>query len=121
MLHKVLTAGLHRLYTTESHSWIKSHFSTMAKRSRAFFVVSAAIQAYLDDGFSVAAMEHVDQALQTFRAELEGRHDLLDVSTMAAGILLCTLCVSRETPHPTPFRCISGRSRASPHSKKWLS
>ncbi|KAF6803185.1 C6 finger domain-containing protein [Colletotrichum musicola] len=108
LFEKFLSAGLHRLYTTESHSWIQSHFRTMAKRSRAFFVVSAAIQAYLDDGFSVAAMEHVDHALQTFRAELEGRHDLRDISTMAAGILLCTLCLLQARPFTMYLQLISG-------------
>ncbi|TDZ21975.1 Beauvericin cluster-specific repressor BEA4 [Colletotrichum orbiculare MAFF 240422] len=98
LFDKFLTAGLHRLYTTESHIWLQSHFTEMAGRSQAFFVVCTAIQAYLDGGFSVTAMEHVDHALQTFRAELEGRHGSLEISTMAAGILLCTLCLLQARP-----------------------
>ncbi|KAF4427809.1 Pestheic acid cluster transcriptional regulator 3 [Colletotrichum fructicola] len=98
LFNKFLNAGLHRLYTTESYIWLQSHFQAMAEKSQAFFVVCTAIQAYMDDGFSVLAMEHVDHALQTFRAELEGRHGSLDVSTMSAGILVCTLCLLQARP-----------------------
>ncbi|KAL2064574.1 hypothetical protein VTL71DRAFT_3711 [Oculimacula yallundae] len=65
----------------------------MAGKSRAFFVVCGAIQAYFDDGDSVSPMEHFDDALQTFRSELQHRHETFDVSTFSAGLLLCTLCL----------------------------
>lgn len=95
-MSQVLNAGMHRLYTTESSGWMKSHFTSMAEKSQAFAIVCGAIQAYLDDGFSVSSMEYVDHALQTFRSELESRHNSFDGSTVSAGLLLCSLCVSLE-------------------------
>ncbi|EXF73495.1 hypothetical protein CFIO01_12680 [Colletotrichum fioriniae PJ7] len=96
LFQKFLNAGMHRLYTTESSGWMKSHFTSMAEKSQAFAIVCGAIQAYLDDGFSVSSMEYVDHALQTFRSELESRHNSFDGSTVSAGLLLCSLCVSLE-------------------------
>ncbi|OLN87606.1 putative transcriptional regulatory protein C965.10-like protein 2 [Colletotrichum chlorophyti] len=93
LFRKFLNAGLNRLYTTESTSWVQTHFQAMANRSNAFLIVCTAIQAYLDDGFSVSSMERVDHALQTFRAELESRHKSWDGSTVSAGLLLCSLCL----------------------------
>lgn len=97
---KVLSTGIHRLYTTESQSWVEAHFVAMAQKSQAFITVCEALQAYLEDGFSVPSMERVDHALQTFRSELETRQNSFDASTVSAGLLLCSLCVSsRSNPH----------------------
>ncbi|KAL0934649.1 C6 finger domain-containing protein [Colletotrichum truncatum] len=111
LFKKFLYSGLHRLYTTESHIWLQSHFSAMADKSQAFFVVCTAIQAYLDDGFSVTAMEHVDHALQIFRAELEERHNSLDASTLSAGILVCTLCLLQARPWTMYLQLMAGLYR----------
>ncbi|KAK1622340.1 hypothetical protein BDP81DRAFT_485527 [Colletotrichum phormii] len=91
LFQKFLNAGMHRLYTTESSGWMKSHFASMAEKSQAFAIVCGPIQAYLDDGFSVSSMEYVDHALQTFRSELQSRHSSFDGSTDSAGLLLCSL------------------------------
>jgi hypothetical protein len=92
----VLSSGLRRLYTTEASCWIQPHFEEMALQSPALVRISAAIQAYLDDGNetpSVQSMEHVDLALQTFRLELASRHEVMHAATLCAGLLLCTLRV----------------------------
>lgn len=92
----VLSSGLRRLYTTEASCWIQPHFEEMALQSPALVRISAAIQAYLDDGNetpSVQSMEHVDLALQTFRLELASRHEAMHAATLCAGLLLCTLRV----------------------------
>ncbi|OHF00185.1 hypothetical protein CORC01_04593 [Colletotrichum orchidophilum] len=98
LFQKFLNAGMHRLYTTKSSDWMKSHFTSMAEKSQAFTIVCGAIQAYLDDGFSVSSMEYVDLALQTFRSELESRHNSFDGSTVSAGLLLCSLCLLQARP-----------------------
>ncbi|KZL82188.1 c6 finger domain-containing protein [Colletotrichum incanum] len=98
LFQRFIHAGMHRLYTTESHSWPKAHFVAMGEKSQAFFTVCGAIQAYLEDGFSVSSMERVDLALQTFRSELESRHESFDASTVSAGLLLCSLCLLQARP-----------------------
>ncbi|KAF7548124.1 hypothetical protein G7Z17_g7275 [Cylindrodendrum hubeiense] len=90
----VLNSGLRRLYTTETTCWIQPHFEAMALQSPALVRISAAIQAYLDDGQdgpSVQSMEHVDLALQTFRLELASHRETMHAATLSAGLLLCTL------------------------------
>ncbi|KZL64557.1 C6 finger domain-containing protein [Colletotrichum tofieldiae] len=98
LFQRFIHAGMNRLYTTESHSWLKAHFVIMAEKSQAFFTVCGAIQAYLEDGLSVSSMERVDHALQTFRSELESRHASFDASTVSAGLLLCSLCLLQARP-----------------------
>ncbi|KAH7137320.1 hypothetical protein B0J13DRAFT_527958 [Dactylonectria estremocensis] len=98
---KFLHSGLRRLYTTEATCWIQPHFEEMALQSPALVRVSAAIQAYLDDGSdgpSVQSMEHVDLALQTFRHELTSRQGALHGATLCAGLLLCTLRLLQAQP-----------------------
>ncbi|KAK1997754.1 hypothetical protein LX36DRAFT_577706 [Colletotrichum falcatum] len=88
--------GMNRLYTIDG--WLKGHFLAMAERSQAFFYVGGAVQAYLEDGLSVSTMERVDNALQTFRSELESRHESFDASTVSAGLLVCSLCLFQTRP-----------------------
>lgn len=93
---QVLNSGLRRLYTTETQCWIQPFFQEMSLESPALVTVSAAIQAYFDDCEevpSVASMEHVDLALQTFRRELASRQESMHAATLCAGLLLCTLRV----------------------------
>ncbi|KAK1703079.1 hypothetical protein BDP67DRAFT_246608 [Colletotrichum lupini] len=108
LFQKFLNAGMHRLYTTESSGWMKSHFVSMAEKSKAFAIVCGAIQAYLDDGFSVSSMEYVDHALQTFRSELESRHNSFDGSTVSAGLLLCSLCLLQARPWTMYLQLMAG-------------
>ncbi|KAK7427805.1 hypothetical protein QQZ08_005743 [Neonectria magnoliae] len=98
---KFLTSGLRRLYSTEAQCWIQPHFEAMALHSPALVTISAAIQAYLDDGQdgpSVSSMEHVDLALQTFRLELARREGAMHAATLCAGLLLCTLRLLQAQP-----------------------
>ncbi|KAK7414027.1 hypothetical protein QQX98_007059 [Neonectria punicea] len=98
---KFLTSGLRRLYTTEAQCWIQPHFEAMALHSPALVTISAAIQAYLDDGQdgpSVSSMEHVDLALQTFRLELARREGAMHAATLCAGLLICTLRLLQAQP-----------------------
>lgn len=93
----VLHVGLLRLYATQSCSWIRGFFADMAKESPAIVVICAAIQGYLDDGrrqLSVASMERIDLALQTFRRELSDCNGTMHAATVSAGLLVCSLCVS---------------------------
>ncbi|KAK1985959.1 hypothetical protein LZ30DRAFT_706999 [Colletotrichum cereale] len=98
LFQRFISVGMNRLYTTESHGWLKTHFVEMAEKSQAFFNVCEAVQAYLEDGLSVSSMERVDHALQTFRSELENRHESFDASTVSAGLLLCSLCLLQARP-----------------------
>ncbi|KAH6876546.1 hypothetical protein B0T10DRAFT_497707 [Thelonectria olida] len=98
---KFLNSGLRRLYTTETQCWIQPFFREMSLESPALVTVSAAIQAYLDDGKdvpSVSSMEHVDLALQTFRRELASRQESMHAATLCAGLLLCTLRLLQAQP-----------------------
>lgn len=99
----VLHSGLHRLYTTEQHCWIQPFFEEMGRQSPALVVISVAIQGYLDDrarGLSVESMERIDLALQTFRQELDDRHEKMHTATVCAGLLVCTICVGPSVcPH----------------------
>ncbi|KAI8717612.1 Zn(2)-C6 fungal-type domain-containing protein [Fusarium sp. LHS14.1] len=98
---KFLHSGLHRLYTTEQHCWIQPFFEEMGRQSPALVVISVAIQGYLDDrarGLSVASMERVDLALQTFRQELYDRHEKMHTATVCAGLLVCTICLFQAHP-----------------------
>ncbi|KAH7304655.1 hypothetical protein BKA65DRAFT_602189 [Rhexocercosporidium sp. MPI-PUGE-AT-0058] len=98
LFQRCIHAGMNRFFLSESYTWPKAHFVAMAERSEAFFAVCVAIQAYLEDGFSVSSMEHVDYALNTFRSELESRHKSFDVSTLSAGLLVCSLCLLQGKP-----------------------
>ncbi|KAK1593450.1 uncharacterized protein LY79DRAFT_551894 [Colletotrichum navitas] len=98
LFRRFIHTGMNMLYNTESQGWLKGHFVAMAERSPAFFNVCGAIQAYLEDGLSVSSMELVDHALQTFRSELESRHESYDASTVSAGLLICTQCLLQARP-----------------------
>ncbi|KAM0430879.1 hypothetical protein ACHAPT_005511 [Fusarium lateritium] len=98
---KFLHSGLHRLYTTEQHCWIQPFFEEMGRQSPALVGITVAIQGYLDDrcrGLSVASMERVGLALQTFRQELSDRHEKMHTATVCAGLLVCTLCIFQAQP-----------------------
>ncbi|KAK2043440.1 hypothetical protein LZ31DRAFT_498998 [Colletotrichum somersetense] len=98
LFHRFIQTGMNRLYATENQSWLKGHFVAMAEKSPAFFNVCGAIQAYFEDGLSVPSLELVDHALQTFRSELQTRHESYDASTVSAGLLLCSLCLLQARP-----------------------
>ncbi|CCF35298.1 hypothetical protein CH063_01277 [Colletotrichum higginsianum] len=108
LFQRFLSTGIHRLYTTESQSWVKAHFVAMAQKSQAFITVCEALQAYLEDGFSVPSMERVDHALQTFRSELETRQNSFDASTVSAGLLLCSLCLLQARPWTMYLQLMAG-------------
>ncbi|TQN63802.1 hypothetical protein CSHISOI_11630 [Colletotrichum shisoi] len=80
----------------------------MAQKSQAFTAVCEALQAYLEDGFSVPSMERVDHALQTFRSELETRQNSFDASTVSAGLLLCSLCLLQARPWTRYLQLMAG-------------
>ncbi|KAM5354097.1 hypothetical protein ACJ41O_000747 [Fusarium nematophilum] len=101
VFQKFLKSGLLRLYTTEAVCWIQPFFEEMSKQSPALVVIAVAIQGYLDDGcrgLSVASMERVDLALQTFRQELSSRHESMHTATVCAGLLVCSLCLLQAQP-----------------------
>ncbi|WDK13082.1 hypothetical protein CGRA01v4_04363 [Colletotrichum graminicola] len=116
LFRRFIHTGMNRLYNTDSQGWLKGHFVAMAERSPAFFNVCGAIQAYIEDGLSVSSMELVDHALQTFRSELESRHESYDASTVSAGLLICTQCVSFCTTPLLSLPIVAKRERhlASP-------
>ncbi|KAK2011934.1 hypothetical protein LZ32DRAFT_532927 [Colletotrichum eremochloae] len=98
LFQRFIHTGIDRLHATETQAWLKGHFMAMAERSPAFFNVCEAIESYFEDGLSVSSMELVDNALQSFRSELESRHESFDASTVSAGLLLCTLCLFQARP-----------------------
>ncbi|KAL0944987.1 uncharacterized protein CTRU02_202874 [Colletotrichum truncatum] len=91
---KFLTSGLCRLYSTEVQSWMQPFFEEVAMESRALVLVGGALQRFLEDnhGYPLAqSLEAIGLALQTFRTELESRHNAIQVGTICAGILICTI------------------------------
>lgn len=66
----------------------------MSQESRALPLVGAALQAYYDDGWTVTAMERMDRAIRTFRADLDILCSERRSATICSGLLICTMCVS---------------------------
>lgn len=87
--------GMHRFYSTAARAELKAIFQQLTDESEAVMSICAAIHIYLKEGNSLTFMEHTDHALQIFRAELEGSSGSAVGGTMCAGLLVCTLSVSR--------------------------
>lgn len=101
----VLDKGIHNIYSTTIHEWVKPLIAEQAKPSTALFVVCANLQIFLEDGHSLRFHQQFDHALRAFQAELSACNGIIKARTLGAGLLLCTLsvswpmCTSSNLPH----------------------
>ncbi|KAL2277464.1 hypothetical protein FJTKL_00042 [Diaporthe vaccinii] len=92
---RFLDKGIHNIYSTTIHEWVKPLIAEEAKPSTALFVVCANLQIFLEDGHSLRFHQQFEHALRTFQAELSACTGIIKARTLGAGLLLCTLSIVR--------------------------
>lgn len=82
------------LYSTKiEENPISPALNQLSERSEALFTLCVAVQCFLS-GRKEMLYQRYDSALAKFRVELESNGEGFKDSTIAAGLLLCTLGVS---------------------------
>ncbi|KAI1874388.1 hypothetical protein JX265_004596 [Neoarthrinium moseri] len=79
---RFLAGGLHHICSARIYGWLAPFFDVMSRDSESIIVVAAALQTFLEDGLTVASLEHIDRALQVFRTELTTRGDKRGTATL---------------------------------------
>lgn len=101
-----MESGHQLLYSTKiADNPISPALIPLTERSQALYSLCVAVQCFLS-GRMEMLYERYDSALAKFRIELERSGEEFKDSTIAAGLLLCTLGVSSMRHDSSPARRI---------------
>jgi hypothetical protein len=101
LTYTVLESGHRLLYSTNiEENPIGPALNQLSERSEAIFTLCVAVQCFLSGGMELLYQRY-DSALAKFRIELQSSGERFKDSTIAAGLLLCTLGVCSHDPPAT--------------------
>ncbi|KAH7401391.1 hypothetical protein BKA66DRAFT_436536 [Pyrenochaeta sp. MPI-SDFR-AT-0127] len=84
---RFLMSGIHTLYSTTIHEWIKAAMAEASQRSPALLAACANVQFLLESRMSLKFHQHFERALQMFQVELYASNRVINGPTLAAGLL----------------------------------
>ncbi|KAH8760569.1 hypothetical protein F5883DRAFT_619221 [Diaporthe sp. PMI_573] len=98
LFQEFLESGHQVLYSTKTaENFISPALTQLSERSQALFTLCVAVQCFLS-GRMEMLYQRYDSALAKFRIELESSGEAFKDTTIAAGLLLCTLGMLQGVP-----------------------
>ncbi|KPM45193.1 hypothetical protein AK830_g1360 [Neonectria ditissima] len=113
LFSQFLCSGLHTLYSTTTHSWIKEMMVELSLESPAFFAACMTLELLQDKTCAEKFHLCFERALQIFQAELSEEAGAMWRATLGAGILLCTISIDQGIVWTSNLQCMADLYRLS--------